>query len=89
METSKRQQGLGRMYILFATLLWGTSFVVLKNTLDEVPVFFILGIRFSIAALIMLLISRKHLSGIDRNRFSGCPFAMSGHKNNSPKFSLF
>lgn len=55
------------MYILFATLLWGTSFVVLKNTLDEVPVFFILGIRFTIAAVIMLLISRKHLSGIDRN----------------------
>ena len=67
METSKRQRAFGRIYILIATVVWGSSFFILKNTLDEVSVFFVFGFRFSIAAVIMLLLGIKHIREIDRN----------------------
>lgn len=49
----------GRLALFVTTLIWGTSFVVLKNTLDSVPVLWVLAIRFSGAAVLMLLASMK------------------------------
>ena len=66
MEQEKRQRALGRIYLFAAALIWGTSFVILKNTLDEVPVFFVLATRFSISAIAMLLIGIKFIKTIDR-----------------------
>ncbi len=44
---------LGKILILLATLIWGSSFVVLKNTLDSLPTEYLLGFRFSFAALLL------------------------------------
>lgn len=43
----------GKILILLATLIWGSSFVVLKNTLDSLPTEFLLGVRFCFAALLL------------------------------------
>lgn len=59
---------LGRLCLLGATLLWGSSFVVLKTTLDTVPTLWILAIRFTGGALLMGLPSIKQLLKLD----SGC-----------------
>jgi len=40
--------------LAFCTLLWGATFVVVKNSLDHASVFIFLAARFSVAALLML-----------------------------------
>lgn len=46
--------------MLFATaLIWGTSFFMMKNTLDAMPVFFLLAIRFTTGAVLLALVAWK------------------------------
>ena len=42
--------------ILLATVIWGSSFVVMKDTLDVVPVFFLLAVRFCCSAAVLALV---------------------------------
>ena len=53
------------------SLIWGTSFVILKNTLETVPVLYILALRFSGAALLMGLLGINQLKEIDRGYLRG------------------
>ena len=62
---------LGRLALLACTFLWGTSFVVLKNALDDMPTLWILAIRFSGAAALMALISVRKLRNLDRGYWKG------------------
>ncbi|MBP8639817.1 MAG: DMT family transporter [Oscillospiraceae bacterium] len=65
-DQKKKYAVLGRSALFFTTLIWGTSFVVLKNTLDTVPTLYILAFRFSGAAVLLALIFAKELKKIDR-----------------------
>lgn len=48
-------------------LLWGFSFVVMKDAVGLLPTFTLLAIRFAVAAAIMLVVCRKSLrSGVSR-----------------------
>lgn len=47
---------VGRLALLTAALIWGSSFIIMKDTVDNVPVFMLLGIRFTIAFLLLGLI---------------------------------
>ena len=49
-------QKLARPMLFLAALIWGTSFFIMKNTVDNVPVFFLLAFRFSIATILMALL---------------------------------
>jgi len=62
---------LGRLAIVLTTFIWGTSFVVLKNTLDVIPTLYILAVRFGGAAVLLLLFSVKSLKKLDRSYFKG------------------
>ena len=42
--------GLGVATLVFITLVWGTTFVVVKQALDTIPVPLLLAVRFSLAA---------------------------------------
>ncbi len=56
----------GRAALFTTALLWGTSFVILKNTLESVGPLWVLAIRFTMAALMLGLFAGKrlfHLSG--------------------------
>lgn len=57
---------LGRASLLGATLIWGSSFIVLKSTLDSVPTLWVLALRFTGAAALMALIGWKELKQLDR-----------------------
>ncbi|MEG1632877.1 MAG: DMT family transporter [Oscillospiraceae bacterium] len=57
--------GLGRLALLGATLIWGSSFVILKLTLESIPVFWELALRFIGAAALMLLLGAKELKKLD------------------------
>ena len=61
----------GQAALLAASLLWGTSFVILKNTLESVGTLWILAVRFTIAALLLGLLAGKRLLCLDRRTWRG------------------
>ena len=57
----------GRLALLTAALIWGSSFIVMKDTLDHIPVFMLLAIRFTLGGLLLAAIFRKRLMKSDRS----------------------
>jgi len=49
-----KMKNLGRLALFIAALLWGVSFVMMKNVLTNVPPLYILAIRFTGAALLLM-----------------------------------
>ena len=62
----KQYAAAGRLALLGATLLWGSSFVVLKNTLETVPTLWVLALRFTGAALLLGLPLIRELRRVDK-----------------------
>ena len=62
---------LGRLALLSTAVIWGTSFVILKNALGSIGTFWVLAIRFSVSALIMLAISFRHVKTMSRRCLRG------------------
>ena len=58
---------LAKPLSLIATLIWGTSFFIMKDTLDTVSLHFLLAFRFTIAAVLLAVVFGKHWKGIDRS----------------------
>ncbi len=56
---------LAKPMIVFATLIWGSTFFILKDTLDDVDLMFLLAFRFSLAAGILALVFWKRWKGMD------------------------
>lgn len=54
MITTRKMKNLGRLVLFLAALLWGVSFVMMKNVLENIPPLYILTIRFCGASLILL-----------------------------------
>ena len=44
---------LGRLALFGTAFIWGTSFVILKTTLDSVGTLWVLAIRFTISTLLL------------------------------------
>ena len=63
---AKDHSTLGRLALLGTTIIWGSSFIILKNTLNSLPTLWILAFRFSGSALIMALAANKQLTTLDR-----------------------
>lgn len=57
---------LAKTALLVATLIWGSTFVILKNAMDSIPPFFILSFRFLTATLILSAIFWKKLRLINK-----------------------
>jgi len=58
--------------LAFSTLLWGSTFVVVKNALDQSSVFVFLAVRFSLAGLCMALFRPQVLRTLQREEiFAG------------------
>lgn len=47
------------LLLLVASLIWGISFVIMKDALDNIGASYLIAIRFSVAALLIFLISFK------------------------------
>ena len=68
---NKRLGLLGRLALFTAALIWGTSFVVLKSALGNVGTMWTLAIRFTLAALIMLIPAAKKLRRVKKRTLRG------------------
>ena len=69
MEKSTKMNLIGQALLLAATLVWGTSFVILKDTISEVPPRFVIAIRFLVAGVILALFFIKKLKTITKRSF--------------------
>jgi len=50
---------LAKPMLFAAAMIWGTSFFIMKNALDVMPVFFLLAIRFTAGACLLALVCWK------------------------------
>ena len=57
---------LGKFLIFITTIIWGSSFFILKNTIDILPPLFVVAIRFTISALVLGIIFVKKLRKINK-----------------------
>ena len=66
-----RKAALGRLALLSAALIWGTSFIVMKDAVDAIPVFLLLAVRFTIACAVLFVLFIR--------RMKKAPRAVVGH----------
>jgi drug/metabolite transporter (DMT)-like permease len=59
-----KRNGLGVSSLLVVTIAWGASFVAMKPAMDKSPVFDFLAIRFTIAAILMVIAKPKVLKAL-------------------------
>ncbi len=57
----KQQHFGGRLALLTAALIWGSSFIIMKDAVSGVPVFRLLALRFTIAAAVLAIIFCRKL----------------------------
>ncbi len=62
--THQKKVLLAELALLAAGAIWGSGFVVMKNSLDSLPVNYLLAFRFTIAAVVFSLISIKRFRGV-------------------------
>ena len=51
----------GRLALLTAAVIWGSSFIIMKDAVDDVPVFMLLAVRFTLAGLLLGAVFHKRL----------------------------
>lgn len=69
LEKKKKLNIIGQLLLFFATLAWGTSFFILKDTIEKTPAFFVLAIRFLFAGVIFCLVFYKKLKKLNKSTF--------------------
>lgn len=62
---------LGKSALFFIALIWGTSFVIMKNVLDGIPVLWLLSFRFILSSLILLAVSARKIWSVSRECLKG------------------
>lgn len=68
----KNRMGLwGRLALLTTAVIWGSSFVILKNAIDGLGVMWVLAMRFTISAVLLLALAGKRLRSMSRTSVRG------------------
>ena len=70
-DKQKKYALIGRTALIITTLIWGSSFVILKNTLNSVSTPYVLAFRFTGAAILMALMGVREFKKLDRKYFAG------------------
>ena len=61
-----KRELLADAILVLTAFIWGTGFVVMKNTLDSVPPGAIIAIRYAIASVLTAVMFKKHLKNLTR-----------------------
>ena len=62
----KARSNLAKAALVLATIIWGGSFVVLKNAITTMPPYFVLGVRSLIATVILSIVFWKRFKKTNR-----------------------
>src|SRR5215831_11719839 len=65
MEECVERRPKADLSLMFCSLIWGVTFVVVKNSLEQSSVFLFLAVRFSIAVVIMAMLQAKIIGRIE------------------------
>ncbi len=57
----------GRLALLLAAMIWGSAFFVMKNAVDVIPTWMLLGIRFTMGAGVLALLFCRRLRHLRRS----------------------
>ena len=68
---NQNKAALGRICLICTTLIWGSSFVILKNALDSITPMWVLAIRFGGAAIMMFIACLPRIKKIDKQYIKG------------------
>ena len=72
MKTGRKETIIGYVCLILAVIIWGSSFVVLKDAIKTLPIFFVLGIRFFVPGILFLFVFFKRFLKFDkRSTFVG------------------
>jgi drug/metabolite transporter (DMT)-like permease len=66
MEKTRNEQLKADLSLLMVTFIWGTTFVVVKNAIADMPTFRFIAIRFAVACLFLVLISSRKLKQLNK-----------------------
>jgi drug/metabolite transporter (DMT)-like permease len=99
-SADKPSRAKADLALAFCSLLWGATFVVVKNSLNHASVFVFLAVRFSVAAVLMLAWSNRVLLQFEREdlfaglrlggfMFLGYAFQTAGLQYTTPAKSGF
>ncbi len=66
---NKKIKVLASASLLFVTVIWGSAFVVMKNSLDVITPTYVLAYRFTIAAIGMIILFWKYIRGMSKHEF--------------------
>lgn len=59
----------GQLLLLSATVVWGSSFIILKETIKTVPALYVIGVRFLSSAILLAAIFFGKIKKIDKRTF--------------------
>lgn len=62
----KYSQLIALVALVAVTAIWGSTFIVVQNAVSQMPVMDFLGIRFTVAAIVMFLLRPNCLRGMTR-----------------------
>lgn len=68
MTTSSRTTTLATLGLLAMTAVWGSTFVLIKDVLAQMPVADFLAVRFAVAAIVMLLLFARPVRRLGRRQ---------------------
>lgn len=71
MDKKDRSGLMGRLALIVTTLIWGSSFVILKDTLGSIPTLWVLALRFCGAAVLLLPLCAGKLKKLDAGYLRG------------------
>ena len=57
---------IAKIALLFATIIWGSTFFIMEGTIKSIGIYSLLAVRFTLAAIILAVILIKHLKVIDK-----------------------
>lgn len=64
-ETTAKKLALPALFA--AAIIWGSSFFIMKDTVDDFPVFYLIAVRFLIASILIGACGYKRLKTIDKD----------------------
>lgn len=59
-------QRIAKLSLLLATLIWGSSFIIMKDVLDDITTFYLLAVRFTGAFLLLGIVFWKKWKAINK-----------------------
>ncbi len=60
-------QLIAKLSLLLATLIWGSSFIIMKDALDDITTFYLLAVRFTGAFVLLSLVFWKKWQHINKD----------------------